>query len=78
MNILSKIFSKPFKFLHSQQGEKADVPYPKNLMEEKDLAKSAVTGGHPEEINGMPADTDLADPNPVYDGHDLSKRLVKH
>lgn len=35
-------------------------------------AKSAVTGGHPEEMNGMPADTDLSDPNPVYDGSDLT------
>lgn len=51
---------------------KKDVKrYPEDLLKNEG-AKSSVTGGHPEEMNEMPADTDLNDPNPTYDGSDLT------
>ena len=36
-------------------------------------AKSAVTGGHPEDMNGMPATGDPEKEGPVYDGADLKE-----
>jgi hypothetical protein len=46
--------------------------YPANVLN-KSGAKSAVTGGHPEDMNGMPADINPNDKAPVYDGADLNK-----
>lgn len=36
-------------------------------------AVSAVTGGHPEEMNEMPPNPDDEDAEPVFDGHVLSR-----
>lgn len=47
------------------------IRYPNDLLP-KDGARSSVTGGHPEEMNAMPPDIDPNDPNPVYDGSDLT------
>jgi hypothetical protein len=46
------------------------ISYPEGYLD-KSGAKSAVTGGHPEEINQMPPDTDINDEKPVYDGSDI-------
>ena len=40
------------------------------------MAVSEVTGGHPEDINGMPASTDPWNEDPVYDGSDLSRHAI--
>ncbi len=57
--------------------------YPKDILKKKlddPGAKSAVTGGHPEDMNGMPADLNPNDEASVYDGSDLKapNKIRKH
>ena len=56
------------------KNKKVLIAYPKNFLPPQEAAVNAVTGGHPEEMNGMPPDTNPADEGVVFDGSDLASQ----
>lgn len=64
------------RFIRARRSVEDLLPaYPKNVLK-KGGARSAVTGGHPEEMNGMPPALDPREKLPVYDGSDLAAGTV--